>query len=71
MERTGSNKINHDGKTVELDRLLIELRPKNQYVAWANAAGRMLKLAPLPFKDGTYSLAVEGYEKSAVDLRPE
>jgi hypothetical protein len=71
VERTGSNKIQHDGKTIELDRVLIELRPKNQYVAWADDKGRMIKLAPLPFKDGTYSLVLAGYEKSAAGLRPE
>jgi hypothetical protein len=71
VELQGANKIGHLGKPLQLDRLLIELRPKNQYVAWVDSAGRMIKLASLPFKDGGYSLVLEGFEKSAAELRPE
>ena len=71
IERTGSAAIEHDGKKLTLDCFTIHLRPNSAYAAWADAKGTMIKLMPLPYKDGAQNwLVLEGYEKSAAALRP-
>jgi hypothetical protein len=71
IERIGSDTIMHDGKKLELGRFTITLRPTSRYVAWADAEGRMIKLTPLPFRpDARNWLVLEGYEKSALELKP-
>jgi hypothetical protein len=71
IERTGADTIEQEGKKVALDRFTIHLRPTSAYAAWADAKGTMIKLVPLPYKDGARNwLVLEGYEKSAAALRP-
>jgi hypothetical protein len=71
IEKTGADSIEHEGKKVELDRYAIRIRGNSSYVAWADAKGRMIKLAGLPFKEGqSVELVLDGYEKSAAKLRP-
>jgi hypothetical protein len=71
IERQGTDTIEHAGKKVELDRFTIWLRGNSAYAVWADAQGRMIKLAPLPFKDkATNGIVLEGYEKSARNLKP-
>jgi hypothetical protein len=71
VERVGTDTIEHGGKKVELDRLAIRIRNNSAYVAWANAAGQMIKLTALPLKEnGGTTLVQEEYEKSAAALRP-
>jgi poly(3-hydroxybutyrate) depolymerase len=70
IERQGKDAIEHDGKKRELDRHLIRIRNNSEYAAWTDAAGRMIKLTSLPFKDSSTELVLEGYEKSARNLRP-
>ncbi len=70
IERKGTDRITHDGKELDLDRFVIQLRPKSLYAAWADAQGHMIKLVPMPWQKGTYSIVREGYEKSAAALAP-
>jgi hypothetical protein len=71
IERVGADAITHAGRKVALDRHTIRLRGNSAYVAWADASGRMIKLVPMPYKDGaTNWLIADGYEKSAAGLRP-
>ena len=66
IERTGEDKVEHAGKELKLGRYTIWLRGNSRYTAWADDAGRMIKLLPLPSKDGaTNWLVLDGYEKSA------
>jgi hypothetical protein len=71
IERVGSDTIEHDGKKRELDRHTIRIRNNSGYVAWTDSKGQMIKLMSLPIKQpvGT-ELVLEGYEKSAANLRP-
>lgn len=65
-------KVDHAGKKVELERCTIWLRGKSEYAVWADDRGRMIKLVPLPYKEGaTNWLVLEGYEKSTAMLRPQ
>jgi poly(3-hydroxybutyrate) depolymerase len=70
IERQGKDTVEHDSKKLELDRHLIRIRNNSEYAAWTDAAGRMIKLTSLPFKDSSTELVLEGYEKSARNLRP-
>ena len=54
-----------------MERLSIRLRGNSPYVAWVDLAGRMIKLASLPFDAGSTVLVLEGFEDSAAALRPE
>lgn len=70
-ERTGGDSLDHEGRKLELERLSIRLRGNSAYVAWADPAGRMIKLVSLPFKEGSTVLVLEGFETSAAALKPE
>jgi hypothetical protein len=71
IERVGADDIEHGGKKVSLDRFTIWLRPESRYAAWADDAGRMIKLVPLPYKEGAANwLVLAGFEKSAAGLWP-
>ena len=71
IERTGGDTIDHAGKEQKLDRCTIWLRGNSTYVAWADEQGRLIKLVPLPYKEGAENgIVLEGYEKSASGLRP-
>jgi hypothetical protein len=71
IERRGADVIQHAGKPLTLDRFTIWLRGNSSYTAWANADGTMIRLVPMPFKEGALTGIVrDGYEKSASVLRP-
>jgi hypothetical protein len=70
IELQGSDAILHDGKKVDLSRYEIVIRGSSRYVAWADPQGRMVRLIPLPVKGTASGLTLEGYEKSAAELRP-
>jgi hypothetical protein len=70
-EKAGSDTIEHDGKKVELVKLTLRIRGNSAYAAWADEAGRMIKLVPLPYKaEAKNWLVLEGYEKSTAELKP-
>jgi hypothetical protein len=69
IERQGSDRIEVDGKKLELGRYQIRIRGNSGYVAWADDTGRMMRLIPLPFKSPAAGMTLEGYEKSAASLR--
>jgi hypothetical protein len=72
IERHGAEMIEHAGKKLKLDRFTIWLRGNSSYAAWADADGKMIKLAPLPFKENAMNwLVLEGYEKSTAGLAPK
>jgi hypothetical protein len=70
-ERTGTDTLDHGGRKLELDRLSIRLRGNSAYAAWADPAGRMIKLVSLPIKETGTVLVLEGFETSAAALKPE
>ncbi len=70
IERQGSDRVEVDGKKVELDRFLIRIRGNSGYVAWADGQGRMIRLVPLPFKTPASGMTLEGFEKAAMGLKP-
>jgi hypothetical protein len=71
IERIGEDAIETADKKQKIDRFSIWLRGKSEYMAWANADGIMIKLAPLPVPaNPTNWLVLEGYEKSTLSLRP-
>lgn len=71
IERHGPATIEHAGKKSKLDRYTIWLRGNSSYAAWADSAGCMIKLTPVPTKENaTNWLVLEGYEKSAATLGP-
>jgi len=71
IEKQGADTIEHAGKKVTLNRHTIWLRGNSAYAAWADGEGKMIKLVPLPYKDGaTNWIVLEGYEKSTATLRP-
>lgn len=70
-EKTGGASVEQAGKRLELDRLSIRLRGGSAYVAWSDAAGRLLKLVSLPYKEGTAELVLEGFEDATAGLKPE
>jgi hypothetical protein len=71
IERTGTATMEHEGRKLKLDRYTIHLRGNSAYTAWADEQGRMIKLQSAPAPGKTPSILVlEGYEKSAVQLKP-
>ena len=69
IEKVGRDTIDHDGKKIELDRCVIQLRGNSAYAAWIDAKGMLIRLIPLPAKEGVVSgLVLEGYQKSALPL---
>ncbi len=71
IEKQGQAVIEHAGRKLTLDRLAIWLRGNSAYAAWTDGEGRMIKLLPLPTKEGaTNWLVLQGYEMSAAGLRP-
>ena len=71
IERNGADTIDHAGKKLTLDRCTIWLRGNSMYAAWMDDAGRMIKLVPLPYKEGALNwLVLDGYENSTAELRP-
>lgn len=63
--------IERTGKKQDLDQYKIWLRGNSSYAAWADSKGELIKLVPLPYKDGaTNWLVREGHEKSTAQLRP-
>lgn len=71
IERHDAVAITHAGKKVTLDRYTIRLRGNSAYAAWADAAGKMIKLVPLPYKENAANwLVAEGFEASTAPLRP-
>jgi hypothetical protein len=70
-EKEGTDTIEHNGKKMELTRLLLRIRNGSEYTAWTDGDRRMIKLTALPLKEkGGTELVLEGYEKSAAGLRP-
>jgi hypothetical protein len=71
IERTGDDAIDPKGKNIKLDRYTIRLRGKSAYCAWADRDGKMIKLLPLPFKEGANNwIALEGFDKHTAGLIP-
>jgi hypothetical protein len=70
-ERAGGDVIRGPAGPLALQRLSIRLRGDSAYVAWVDPQGRMIKLASLPFGDGSTVLLLEGFEGAAAALRPE
>jgi hypothetical protein len=71
IERVGDDTVEHAGKKPKLGRYAIQLRAKSNYAAWADEKGRMIKLVPLPYREGASNwLVLEGWEKSASSLFP-
>lgn len=67
----GSDIIDRDGKKVPLGKYRIQIRGPNPYLAWADAEQNLVKLMPLPVKDGRPTgLIREGWEKSWEVLAP-
>lgn len=70
IDLQGTDRIEHEGKKLELSRFLIRIRGNSDYVAWADNKGRMIRLIPLPFKAPASGMTLEGFEKPAASLRP-
>lgn len=71
VERTGGDEIRTDSVVLALDRLSIRLRENSAYLAWADPAGRMVKLVSLPFGTGSAVLVLADFEGPAAALRPD
>jgi hypothetical protein len=70
IERTGLDTIDHAGKELKLDRYTIWLRGNSTYAAWGDDQGKLIKLVPLPYKEGAGNgIVLAGYEKEASGLR--
>jgi WD40 repeat protein/mono/diheme cytochrome c family protein len=70
IERQGEDKVQHQGKEIMLARCLIRLRPGSEYTAWVDEQGRMVKLVPMPWREGAGNeLYLKGWEKAAGGLR--
>jgi hypothetical protein len=63
IEREGADEIEHAGKKSDLGRYRIQIRGPNPYMAWADEHGVLVKLVPLPAKEGN-GLIREGWEKT-------
>jgi WD40 repeat protein/mono/diheme cytochrome c family protein len=71
IERLGADTLEHLGKKQEVDCCLIRIRGNSPYVAWMDQHQKMLKLVPLPYREGAMNeLVHKGYEKSARTLVP-
>jgi len=71
IEPQGIDALKHDSIKIELTRYLIKIRDGSAYSAWADGDGRMIRLIPLPAKKTAVGMTLEGYEKSAAELRPQ
>ena len=71
VEQCGNDEIRTDSGALALDRLSIRLRGNSAHLAWADPAGRMIKLVSLPFGAGSVVLVLEGLEGLAAALRPD
>jgi hypothetical protein len=69
IQRLGTQAVTRNGKTVQLERFRVEIRGGSAYVAWADAQGELIKLAPLPFKEGT-GIIRSGWEMVSEKLTP-
>ncbi len=56
---------------LRLERLTIRLRGNSPYAAWVDPAGRLIKLASLPFTPSSTVLVREGFEGAAAALKPD
>lgn len=66
VEKQGTDKIDHAGEKLELDRVTIRIRGNTPYTGWTDAKGRMVKL----MQAGTpLELVVDGFEKSVGGLK--
>lgn len=66
VEKQGTDRIEHAGEKLELDRVSIRIRGNTPYTGWTDAKGRMIKL----MQTGTpLELVQEGFEKSAAGLK--
>jgi hypothetical protein len=71
IERQGTETVEHAGKPLTLERYQIRLRGDSPYAAWADLQGNLIRLIPLPAKEGTLSgLVHSDYEKTAARLKP-
>jgi hypothetical protein len=67
----GSDTIEHEGRKLALDRCEIRLRGNSGYAAWLDPQGRLIRLIPLPAKEGSPpGMVLRGFEKSALGLKP-
>lgn len=53
IELEGMDRALVRGKEVALNRFRIAIRGPNPYLAWADAEGVLVKLVPLPYKEGS------------------
>jgi hypothetical protein len=65
------DRLDQGPTTLDLDVLTIRLRGNSAYRAWADPAGRMIKLASLPAGEGSTVLVLEGFESAASALPGE
>lgn len=71
VERQGQDVVSKDGTKLTLDRFLIHIRGPNPYLAWADADGVLVKIQPLPYKEGASNWLVrQGWEGAAASLMP-
>jgi hypothetical protein len=71
IERDGTDRVEKDGKALDLERFTIRIRGPNGYVAWADTGGTMVRLIPLPNQEGAPAgLVLKGYEQATQQLRP-
>lgn len=71
IEREGKDQVEAGGKRAEFDRYIIKIRGPNPYLAWADDKGTMVKLLPLPYREGSLNwLALQGQELVAARLQP-
>ena len=71
IEKDGQDTIEDTDKKLVLNRFTIWLRGNSRYAAWADENGKMIKLVPLPYKEGAMNwLVLDGYEKTAARLWP-
>jgi hypothetical protein len=70
VEWEGADRVERDGKAVELGRYRIRIRDGSAYAAWADAEGVLVRLVPLPSKRTAPGFTREGYEKAAAGLQP-
>jgi hypothetical protein len=70
VEKVGDAAADHGAEKLDLVRLRLRLRGNSEYAAWVDAAGRMIKLVSIPFKEGGTHLVREGFQKPAESLTP-
>jgi hypothetical protein len=67
IERVGRDTVRKDGQAVRLDRYRVRLR-SGDYLVWADADRRVLKLLPLAAR--AEPVVLEGFEEATRRLRP-